>query len=667
MAKVEITKSELVWPGKYNDDGTLKEVPRVSLPFQIIETVKESRAAREAKKGSVQSTLFDIYEGKEGDTFEAGWRNKLIWGDNLLVMGALLEKFAGKINLIYIDPPFATGADFSFTTEIGENGDEITKDQSVIEEKAYRDTWGEGLSSYVSMMYERLTLVRSLLTEEGTLFVHCDWRVNSHLRLILDEIFGSRCLLNEIVWKRRTGGANTTGAGRMGTITDTILLYSASHQRELRQLRSRLGVTDQEVLEIFNKIDASGRRYRLNNMTSPNPRPNLMYGYKGRPSPKNGWAIGKEKMEEWDRLGKLYFPPNSKLIYRKEYRDEWDGALVQNLWADIPFEKEIIYATQKPELLLDRILQLSSEPNDLVADFFCGSGTTLAVAEKLGRRWIGCDLGRWGIHVTRKRLLGIEKCRPFEVLNLGKYERQYWQGVTFGEKKDKPITEQALYEYLAFILKLYGAQPLPGLAHLHGKKAKAMVHIGAVDAPVTIAEIDAAVDECAKLKQGELHVLGWEWEMGLYDLMVEAAKKKGVRLLLLQIPREVMEQQAAAKGDVRFFELAYLEAEIKQPRKITAQVALKDFVIPNTELIPEDVRSKVKKWSDYIDYWAVDWDFRNDTFMQGWVAYRTRKDRKIQLVSDPHTYENPGKYRLLVKVIDVFGNDTSQIFDVEVK
>ena len=268
---------------------------------------------------------------------------------------------------------------------------------------------------------------------------------------------------------------------------------------------------------------------------------------------------------------------------------------------------------------------------DLVADFFCGSGTTLAVAEKLGRRWIGCDLGRWAIHVTRKRLLGIEDCKPFEVLNLGKYERQYWQGVTFGEAKDKPLAEQALYEYLAFILKLYGAQPVAGMAHLHGKKGKAMVHIGAVDAPVTIAEIDAAVDECAKLKQGELHVLGWEWEMGLYDLMVEAAKKKGVKLLLLQIPREVMEQQAAAKGDVRFFELAYLEAEIKQPKKLTAQVALKDFVIPNTELIPEDVRSKVKKWSDYIDYWAVDWDFQNDTFMQGWVAYRTRKERKLPL------------------------------------
>src|SRR5262249_45339123 len=147
----------------------------------------------------------------------------------------------------------------------------------------------------------------------------------------------------------------------------------------------------------------------------------------------------------------------------------------------------------------------------------------------------------------------------------------------------------------------------------------------------------------------------------------DLAKKKGVKLLLLQIPREVMEQQEAAKGDVHFFELAYLEAKVDKPKKLTAQVVLKDFVIPNTELIPDEVRSKVKKWSDYIDYWAVDWDFQNDTFMQGWVAYRTRKERKLPLVSDAHSYENPGRYRILVKVIDIFGNDTSQAFDAEVK
>jgi len=213
----------------------------------------------------------------------------------------------------------------------------------------------------------------------------------------------------------------------------------------------------------------------------------------------------------------------------------------------------------------------------------------------------------------------------------------------------------------------YGAQPVAGLVNLHGKRGGAMVHIGAVDAPVTIDEVNAALAECVQLKQTELHILGWEWEMGINNLLPPEAKKQGVKLLFLQIPREVMEQQAVDKGDIEFFELAYLEVDIEKAKKLTARIKLKNFVIPNTELIPEEVRSKVKKWSDYIDYWAIDWDFQNDTFMQGWVNYRTRKDRSLALVSDPHTYEKAGRYRVLVKVVDIFGNDTTQAFDVDVK
>lgn len=194
MAKIEITKTELVWPGKYNEDGTLKEVPRVNLPFQVIETINESRATREAKKVPQNLSLFDIYEGKEGDTFEEGWKNKLIWGDNLLVMGSLLEKFAGKIDLIYIDPPFATGADFSFRAQVGDGGFELTKNQSIIEEKAYRDTWGKGFDSYLVMMYERLLLIKDLLSENGSLFLHCDWHIGHYLRALLDEVFGKKIL-----------------------------------------------------------------------------------------------------------------------------------------------------------------------------------------------------------------------------------------------------------------------------------------------------------------------------------------------------------------------------------------------------------------------------------------------------------------------------------------
>jgi adenine-specific DNA-methyltransferase len=622
MAKIDITRTELVWPGKYNEDGTLKEVPRVSLPFQVIETVNESRATREAKKGPQQTTLFDVYEGKEGDTFEDGWRNKLIWGDNLLVMASLLEKFAGKIDLIYIDPPFDTGADFSFKVLVGADDEPLPgKEPSLIEESAYRDTWGRGYDSYLSMMASRLRLMRALLSEQGAIFVHLDVHTGPYIKTLMDEIFGRENFRNEIAWYYYNK-MHDSRKRLLPKAFDQILYYvkdrnSSYAYNSLQEMR-------ETPVRQLKRVKVGGKM-----VNARDEEGNVVYQDKATRTVDTVWRI------------RCLQPAN---------KQEW-----------------VHYETQKPVDLLERVLQLASKPGDLVLDAFAGSGTTAIACERQGRRWITCDLGRFSVHTTRKRLLEEENCKPFEVLNLGKYERQYWQGVTFGEAKDKPLVEQALYEYLAFILKLYGAQPVSGLTYLHGKKGKAMIHIGAVDSPVTIGEIDAAVDECAKLKQTELHVLGWEWEMGLYDLMVGSAKQKGVKLLLLQIPREVMEQQAAAKGDVRFFELAYLEAEIKQPKKLTAAIALKDFVIANTELIPEDVRSKVKKWSDYIDYWAVDWDFQNDTFMQGWVAYRTRKERKLPLTSDAHAYEKSGKYRILVKVIDIFGNDTSQAFDVEVK
>ena len=624
MAKIDVTRTELVWPGKYDEDGTLRETPRVNLPFQVIETVNESRATREARKGGGQMPLFDVYAGAEGDTFEEGWKNKLIWGDNLLVMGSLLEKFAGKIDLIYIDPPFATGADFSFTAPIGESGEEADKTQSVIEEKAYRDTWGQGIGSYLGMMYVRLVTMKSLLKPNGSIYVHLDPTVSHYVKGLMDEVFGPASFQREIVW-------------RIGWISG----YKSAAKNWIR---------NHDTILFYVKTPSD---FTFNKEYVPYPE-----GYERR-----GGGIGKGYPIEdvWNA---------SPVEHQLTDSESLDSIQIKS------FSREKTgYGTQKNESLVGRIVRASSNSGDLVADFFCGSGTTLAVAERLGRRWIGCDLGRWGIHVTRKRLLGIEDCKPFEILNLGKYERQYWQGAAFGERDGRQPAERTIYEYLAFILKLYGAQPIAGMMHLHGKKHRAMVHVGAVDAPVTIDEIDQAVDECQRLRQGELHVLGWEWEMGLAGpnndvrrggLMHDSAKARGVKLLLLQIPREVMEQQVSDQHDVRFFELAYLEAEIATPETLTAQVRLKDFVIPNDELIPEEVRGKVREWSDYIDYWAVDWDFRNDTFMQGWVAYRTRKERALPLASDPHRYEAPGAYQVLVKVIDVFGNDTSQSYPVTV-
>jgi len=669
MAKIEVNKVELVWPGKYNEDGTLKEVPRVNLPFQVIERVSESRATREAAKKPSQLGLFDVWEGSEGGTFDEGWRNKLIWGDNLLVMGSLLDRFAGKIDLIYIDPPFATGADFSFTTEIGESDEEIFKEQSAVEEKAYRDTWGQGAESYLGMLFERLVLMRDLLASTGSIFVHIGPNIDHLVRCVVDEVFGAERHLNEIIWRRAFAHSDSR---RCGIIHDAILLYTKSDTWTWNEVRQ---APDPDYVEtFFDSYDEKVRkRYQRITLTAPGVTKS---GPSGKPwrgiDPSaigRHWANTHEELDRLDREGRIHWP--KKGVPRlKRYEDEYEGMVIQDIWTDLnKIHNQSLeatgYSTQKPEALLDRIIHASSSEGDLVADVFCGSGTTLAVAEKLGRRWIGADLSRFAIHTTRKRLLEIEGCKPFEILNLGKYERQYWQGITF-KKKGEP-QQRALYEYLAFILRIYGAQPVSGMQHLHGKKGRALVHIGAVDAPVTIDEVNASIEECLALKQAELHVLGWEWEMGMVGMMEPEAKRRGVRLLLLQIPREVMEQQAVDKGDVQFFQLAYLEVEIKNPKKLTAQVTLTDFVIPNTELIPEDVRDKVKKWSDWIDYWAVDWDFQEDTFMQGWVAYRTRKERTLPLKSDPHTYQKPGKYTVVVKVIDIFGNDTTQAFPHEVK
>ena len=647
MAKIDVTRTELVWPGKYNEDGTLNEAPRVNLPFQVIETVNESRATREANEYG-QGTLFDYYHATEGETFEDGWKNKLIWGDNLLVMGSLLEQFAGKIDLIYIDPPFATGADFSFKAPIGESGDSAPKEASVIEEKAYRDTWRHGISSYLSMIHSRLHMMRSLLSETGSIYIHIGVDVAHAVKIISDEIFGDEGFKSEIIWHYRRW---TNVSDTYQQMHDVLLYYGKGSNTTFNRIEIAPTPSQQQVINKgynVNKVNARGGGKVLQLL-----------------------VYDRQKVDALVSGGQLDVSKYDRIVYRDE-----ELTVANDVWTDIQYlHSQAIertgYDTQKPESLLNRVVSISSHPGDLVADFFCGSGTTLAVAEKLGRRWIGCDLGRWGIHVTRKRLLGIEDCKPFEILNLGKYERQYWQGAAFSEQG----SEQTLYEYLAFILKLYGAQPVAGMAHVHGKKSRAMVHVGAVDAPVTIDEIEQAVDECQRLRQSELHVLGWEWEMGLAGpnndlrkggLMHESAKARGVKLILLQIPREVMEQQVRDENDVRFFELAYLEAAVGTPDTLTAQVRLEDFVIPNDELIPDEVRGKVRQWSDYIDYWAVDWDFRNDTFMQGWVTYRTRKERSLPLASDPHRYESPGTYQVLVKVIDIFGNDTSQCYPVTV-
>lgn len=678
MPNIDITKPELIWPGKYDEQGNRVINRGVALPFQVVETIQEGRATREPGRVS------DLFSAQPSGNDE--WRNKLIWGDNLLVMASLLEEYAGKVDLVYIDPPFHAGADFSFKVQVG--GETIEKEASLIEEKAYRDTWGQGLQSYLDMLAARLAFARELLAPTGSLYVHLDHNVSHYAKVLLDEIMGRENYRNEIVWQRTSARSDSKTYNH---IHDTIFLYTRTDTWKWTKQHTEY---DPQYIENFYRYqDPDGRRFTTSDLTAAGTRK----GSSGMPwrgidptAKGRHWAVPalakqilpnpNEKdtikvLEELDAQGRIYWPEKEGGMPRfKRYLDEMPGTALQSIWTDISpvaahAQERTGYDTQKPEPLLERIITASSRENDLVMDFFCGSGTTCAVAEKLNRRWIGCDLGRFAIHTTRKRLLEIPDCKPFEILNLGQYERKYWQGVTFGGEKPATPDQAAVAAYVQFILELYHAQPLPG-THIHGRKGGALVHVGAVDAPVTISEINAALTEAAELGQKELHILGWEWEMGLHDPLVQQAKQShGLRLRLLNIPREVMERQAVERNDVRFFDLAHLEAELVPVKGSTrkVKVRLTDFVIPDTDLIPEEVRGKIRKWSDYIDYWAVDFDFQHDTFMNQWQAYRTRKRRLLDLESAEHEYAQPGKYQVLVKVVDIFGNDTSRLLNWEAK
>ena len=327
--------------------------------------------------------------------------------------------------------------------------------------------------------------------------------------------------------------------------------------------------------------------------------------------------------------------------------------------------ESVNYATQKPEALLERILKASSNAGDLVLDCFCGSGTTAAVAEKLGRRWITCDLGRFAIHTARKRLLGIPNVAPFIVQNLGTYERQQWMAAEFQPPHDRLAIER---RYRRFILDLYHAEPLDGHAWLHGAKAGRLVHIGTVDAPVTVEDIKQTIREFWKLvgkdaaaQTNGVDFLGWDFAFDVNETAKQFAASNRVDVKCKKIPHEVLEKKAIEQGDIRFYELAYLDAAASV-NGTQATVALRNFIAPPDD-VPPDIQRMIRHWSQWIDYWAIDWNYRDDTFHNEWQSYRTKARPELELAA-AHQYAEAGTYVVLVKVIDILGNDTTKAIEI---
>lgn len=675
-------RTELVWEGKYDEYGNRREVDAagLSMPLQRIETIDEPRSAAAAT--GEQGLLKFESETTRLDDF----RNRLIWGDNKLVLASLLREFRGQVDLIYIDPPFDVGADFSMSVDIGEQKESVSKTQSALEMVAYRDTWGKGADSYIQMVYERVVLARELLAPTGSLYLHCDARVNSSVRVLLDEVFGRANFRNEVSWIRTA--SHNDASGRYGRVKDSILYYAKSREAKLNTLYTPY--TEEYISAEWRKLP-SGRYYKSENMLDP--RGSMKeYDFHGT---KARWRTSPEKMEVlWnapqtevpDSHGRIKLGRNGKPIKRCRiiFLDEMPGVPLSDHWGDIPYlaggaAEATGYQTQKPEALIARILEASSSPSDLVVDFFCGSGTTAAVAERLGRRWIMADLGRFAVHTSRKRLIGLQRelhasgqpYRAFDVYNLGRYERQWWQ---------KERLEGADDEHRRVVLEFFRAEPLaPGRASsplIHGRKGSALCHVDGIDSIFTRDEAAEVARAAASAGTRECFCLSWEFEMDLRLAVRSIESELGVKLKLIQIPREIMERNRT--GPPPFLEVAVLEVEpvVRNPEKKgsspTVDIKLTKFLpslaeVPTKEL--EVIKERaLKSGFDFIDFWAIDFDWNPDRpFNHHWQDYRTRKDRSLKTVSDSgFTYPSRGTYTACVKVVDVFGSDTSIAVEVKV-
>lgn len=719
---------ELVWSGKTN------EVSNIVLPFQTIEQVDEPREEVDKKK---QISLFDIDD--RGRQIK-GWTNKLIWGDNKLILSSLkngplrdeIEK-QGGLKLIYIDPPFDVGANFSLDIEVGD--EKLTKKPSILEEIAYRDTWGKGADSFISMIYERLILMRDLLAEDASIFVHCDSRLNAHLRLVLDEIFKSDNFRNEIIWQRTSAGKPVYN--NLPKNADYIIWYTKTDKYIFNPMIE--GLTDDDI-STFTLNDNDGRGpYNTQPIINPAHRENLKYKYKANNGrifmpPTKGWRFNEERMRQLDNDNRLYFTESS--IREKYYLNERleKGKQRPNVWTDISgnsvkqSSEDSAYPTQKPESLIERIIAATTNEGDLVADFFCGSGTTASVAEKLQRKWIAADLGKFAIHTTRKRLIGVQRklknegnnFRAFEILNLGKYERQLYVGVNPDlreEHKAKQLQEKE-NAFIDLILKAYKGEKTNGFKIFQGKKNGRLIAIGPVNLPVSRLFVEEVISECRQKKITKIDVLGFEFEMGLFPDSLEEAKRKGIDISPKYIPADVFDKRAVDKNQVTFHDVAYIEAKAHIKGNSIA-VELKDFsvfynqdattdVVDNLKnkatkvvidqgqivKISKDAKGKVtrekltSKWSDWVDYWSVDFNYGSkkeiirtknvDTgeweemwtgdyiFENEWQSFRTKKDRSLELKSPPHEFESKSQ-KVAIKVVDIFGNDTMTVIELSGK
>ena len=566
------------------------------------------------------------------------WMNRLVYGDNLLTMQALLAgdpqtglpSLRGKVDLIYIDPPFDSKADYR--TKVKLPGVDLQQKPTVVEQFAYADTWEEGTISYLRMIYPRLVLMKELLSDRGSIYVHIDWHVGHYVKMILDDIFGKASFRNEIIWWYLWGGRGKT---QWNSKHDTILFYSKSDKWTFNY---------KDVLDDHNLM-TEGSKNRLN--------------YKG------AMVTTKSNTSEI---------PDDKVLPS----DTWYIATINAM-----SKEKLNYATQKPEALLERIIKASSNEGDLVCDFFGGSGTTAAVAEKLGRRWITCDIGKPASLVMRKRFIDQE-VNPFLYQSIGDYQKEAFHN----NKKLRRVGDLS-----QVVLGLFGALPFSPeqVSDRNFGYVKGTRNLVMVDSPnrlTTAATVRRALEAKASLLGGDwdkVIVLGWNFA---FDISQAIEKYKNSNVEVLVIPPDLLDKlskkgfkKLIADKTVRFSSLQYL---VVNPVEVTVNgngedeldISLSNYVLLSPDNIPLDDKDKenLQKVMEQdplslIEYWSIDPDYDGDTFRSTWQDYRENVDNDSDplhcvystRIAIPHKDER----KVCVKAVDVFGFESQVILDVK--
>jgi adenine-specific DNA-methyltransferase len=624
---------------------------------------------------------------KDDQDLSPSMMNRLIYGDNLLAMAALLSgddanpSMRGKVDLIYIDPPFDSKADYR--TKITLSGGDIEQKPTAIEQFAYSDTWQDGTASYLSMIVPRIYLMREFLSDVGSVYVHIDWHVGHYIKVVLDDILGKDNFINEIVWKRTSAhNFKTFGYTRSN---ESIYFYSKAEQPIFNSQYSEYG---EAQLKRF-KPDESGRLYKAENMTFSTSNQNRQFEWRGaKPPPGRSWGASLEQLEKWWSEGRILTKKDGvpRMDGLKIYLDETKGNPISALWDDIgrvgnTSGERLDYATQKPEDLLERIVKVSSNEGSTVADFFSGSGTTAAVAERLGRRWITTDLGKPACMITRKRLIDMN-AKPFLYQHVGDYQVEMARS-TMGRKfRVGDLSE--------IVLGLYGALPL-------ASEENPTRNLGRIPRHKTLIYVDSpnkmtglvTLKRALQLRDNHLGgwdkvvVLGWNFDPSIGNDI--QGLNEGERLEVLVIPPDLLDR-LKKKGDklkaeeVRFSSLQYLVlGDVKRSAAAGQEsltVKINNYVLLSPEALNLDEanRAKLQKAinSDplaLIEYWGVDPDYDGEVFRSVWQDYRGNEENESGLyrVNSQAELTNlpivSGKRRVCVRAVDVFGFEAEAIVE----